>query len=428
MTASGTLPPFARRVLGIGSVRRFDYGPPVPVRPLSRRLLLLDPADVRHVLLGGEAGYRKTPRIASAAGRRRVGSGLISRSGEAHRERRRLLQPLLLRRAVERFRGRIAERVEAWTAERRDGERLDLAAAMAGLTRSALLSVLFGDDLTPAAEARLAEAIQARRVYTERLYHGRLPGRDRLPTPVVRAHRRAVRTLDAAVAEAIARRRAAGGGEDLVALLLAARSAEGEALTERDVRDEVLTFTSTGYETLGEALTWAAYLLARHPAVESRLHAALDAGSADRPDDSPWADYAGRILDETLRLYPPTWIFTRVPVAPDRLPSGAAVRPGDTLYVCPWILHRHPGHFPDPERFDPDRFATDRPERFAYLPFGDGPHRCIGEHLARMEAVLALGKIGRRLRLRSLDPRPAEPVGGVTLRPRGGLPVRVELR
>ena len=425
MTARGTLPPFARRVLGIGAVRSFEYGRPVPVRPGSRRKLLLDPADVRHVLLTVEAGYRKTPRIASEQGRRRVGSGLISRAGEAHRERRRLLQPLFLQRAVERFRGRIVGRVETWTAARADGERLDLAAEMAALTRSAILSVLFGEDLPQEAERRLSEAIVDRQRFTEHLYHGRLPGRDRLPTPIVRANRRAIGTLDAAVAETIALRRAAGGGEDLVALLL---EAGGGSLDDTDVRDEVLTFTSTGYETLGEALTWSAYLLARHPDVESRLQAAVDGAPPDEPGSASWTDLAGRVLDESLRLYPPTWIFSRVPVAADRLPSGADVGPGDTLYLCPWVLHRHPDHFPDPERFDPDRFAAARPERFAYLPFGDGPHRCIGEHLARMEGVVALGGIVRRLRLRPLDPRPAEPEGGITLRPRGGLPVEVELR
>jgi cytochrome P450 len=186
------------------------------------------------------------------------------------------------------------------------------------------------------------------------------------------------------------------------------------------VRDEVLTFTSTGYETLGDALTWAWYRIDRHPGAEAGLLDAIGAGRG--------AERAELLLTETMRLHPPTWIFARIPIATDELPRGGPVAAGDTLFICQYVLHRHPAHFPDPERFDPDRFATERPSRLAYLPFGDGAHKCIGEHLARLEGVRILVRVAPRLRLRLLAPDRVEPHGGITLTPRGGLPARVESR
>lgn len=125
----------------------------------------------------------------------------------------------------------------------------------------------------------------------------------------------------------------------------------------------------------------------------------------------------------------PTWIYARIPLAQDRLPSGARVAPGATLYVCPYLLHRHPHHYAEPERFDPRRFAAaGRSDRFVYLPFGDGPHRCLGENLARLAGVLVLARLAQRLRFELLGPDRVEPHGGITLTPKGGLPARVELR
>lgn len=427
----GELPRFARRTLGLFTRRRFPYDRLVPVRPFSSRYLLTRPEDVRHVLME-DGRYRKTPEITSDRGRERVGEGLLSRSGREHRERRRLLQRLFHRRAVRSHGTTVRDVVDEWIDRRTDGERLDLAEEMARLTRDVILRILFGAELGDATRREVSGAIATRRRYTEHLYHGRLPFRDRLPTPLARAHRRAVETLDEAVYGAIRRRRAGDAErDDLVSDLVSVTDREGRGLSDRDVRDEVLTFTSTGYETLGELLTWTWHLLARHPevarAVEEEIDAADDEpGAPDDPDrDRSLVD---GVLDESLRLYPPTWIYARIPVAGDRLPGGDEVEPGDTLYVCPWVLHRHPAHFPEPERFDPTRFLDGRPPRFVYLPFGDGPHRCLGEHLAVLEARAALTRIGRQLRFRPLDPGPVEPHGGVTLTPRGGLPVEVELR
>lgn len=426
----GRLPFFLRRTLGYLTRPRFEYDRLVRVRPLSPTYLLASPEDVRHVLVANAANYVKTPFLTGPRGRARAGRGLLTSTGEDHHRRRRLLQPLFHRPAVARFGPLLDDRIERWCDARRPGQELDLAAAMAGLTRSVILAVLLGDDLDDDRLDRLAGAIEARRRYTELVYHGRLPLRERLPTSTVRDHRRALATLDGQIRAAIDRRRRRPA-DDLIGDLVALRGPDGSALSDDEIRDEALTFTSTGYETLGDGLAWAWYLLDRHPAAAERLRAEVDALVGDRHPtvaDAGALDWTGAVLAESLRLYPPTWVYSRIPLADDVLPSGGRVGAGAELYVCPYVLHRHPTHFPDPERFDPGRFTGGaRPPRFAYLPFGDGPHICLGEHLARLEGTLALARLGRRFRFAVVDPDRVRPRAGLTLQPTG-LRVRVEPR
>lgn len=404
----------------------------VRLRPFSSAWFLTHPDDVHHVLVGGAENYEKTPLLTSASGRHRAGYGLLTSAGEEHLRQRRLLQPLFHRRAVRKFEAAIDDRTERWIRSVRPGTVIDLGAEMADLTKRVILSVIFGDDLTPDAEERLVRAIRERRAYTEYVYHGRLPRRDRLPTRFLRANRDAVATIDREVLAILARRRsrAADPGTeegDLLDGLLGATYTDGSRMTDTQIRDEILTLTSTGYETLGEALTWTWYRFALHPDEEARLREMIpDANGEGIPPAA--AEHAERVLAEVMRLHPPTWIFARVPVAEDVLPVGGRVAPGDTLLLCQYVLHRHPDAFPEPERFDPGRFADARPSRWAYLPFGDGAHKCIGEHLARLEGVRVLLRVIPRLRFRVEAPERVEPYGGITLRPWGGLHARVETR
>jgi cytochrome P450 len=442
-SSSVELPTHLRRQLGYLAPRRVSLDSRIRLRPFSSTWFLTHPEDVQHVLVTGAEKYVKTPFLTSPAGRRRAGGGLLTSTGEEHLRQRRLLQPLFHRRAVEKFESVIDDRAERWIRSIPPGSVIDLAAEMADLTQRVILSVLFGDDLASDAEDRLARAIRERRRYTEYVYHGRLPWRDRLPTRILRANRRAVETIDREVFAVLARRRAKSGAEgsvadgDLLDGLLAANYADGSRMTDAQIRDEVLTFTSTGYETLGEALTWTWYRLALHPDAEARLMEEI--GTAAEDGISPGAaEHAERVLSEVMRLHPPTWIFARIPIEDDDLPRGGAVEAGATLLFCQYVLHRHPAFFPDPERFDPERFDPERfdPERSSdgrpfrriYLPFGDGAHKCLGEHLARLEGVRILLRVTPRRRFRLLAPDRVESYGGITLRPRGGLPARVEAR
>lgn len=427
------LPRHLRRQLGLLTPRRVGLDRRIRLRPFSATWFLTHPDDIQHVLVTGAENYVKTPFLSGPGGRRRAGGGLLTSTGEEHLKQRRLLQPLFHRRAVMKFESAIDDRAARWIRSTRPGAVIDLAAEMADLTQRVILAVLFGDDLAPEAEERLARAIRVRRRYTEYVYHGRLPWRDRLPTRILRANRRAVETIDREVFAVLERRRArlatqrSEEDSDLLDGLLGATYADGSRMSDAQIRDEILTFTSTGYETLGEALTWTWYRLALHPEAEFRLLEEIGEVTGDSIPGRA-AEHAERVLSEAMRLHPPTWIFARIPIEDDDLPSGGTVNAGATLLICQYVLHRHPGVFPDPERFDPDRFADGRPLRWAYLPFGDGAHKCIGEHLARLEGVRVLLRLAPRLRFRLLEPDRVEPYGGITLRPRGGLPVRVEAR
>ncbi len=228
----------------------------------------------------------------------------------------------------------------------------------------------------------------------------------------------------------IAERRADGRDRgDLLSMLLAAQDAEdGAGMTDEEVRHEVMTLFAAGLETTANALTFAWYLLARHPEAEARLRAEAAALGGDPGlRDVARLPYAERVLNEALRLYPPGWMLARRCV--EELPLGGYVIPVDGLVLMPpYLMHRDPRFWPEPERFDPDRWAEGGgapPHRFSYFPFGAGPRKCIGASFAAIEATLLLAVIARRVRLEALSDEPLELQPQITLRPRGGLPMRV---
>jgi cytochrome P450 len=259
----------------------------------------------------------------------------------------------------------------------------------------------------------------------------------RVPTPRNRRFRAALRTVDRAVYSIIAERRRGGGDEeDLLALLMEARDEEtGESMGDKQLRDEVITLFLAGHETTANALSWAFYLLATHPDAEERLRAELaevlgaeDDFRVPTLEDLPRLPYAKMVVDETLRLYPPAWITNRQAIADDEI-LGHRIPAGAFVMLSPYVLHRHPDYWTEPDAFDPERFApgqgNGRP-RFAYFPFGGGPRQCIGQSMALVEAQLVLATVLGSCRLRPASDKPVEAEALATLRPRGGLPMTVE--
>jgi cytochrome P450 len=217
----------------------------------------------------------------------------------------------------------------------------------------------------------------------------------------------------------------------MLSLLLQAHYDDGTRMTDQQVRDEVVTLFVSGSETNGEALTWTCWLLTQHPEVESRVRDEVDRVLGDRPacaGDLPNLTYTNMVLAESMRLYPPTWLFVRVAVDDDTLPGGAVIPAGAKIYLSQYVMHRHPRFFPDPDRFDPERFAEDARRTIpqcAYFPFGAGVRLCIGEHLARMESALTLASIVQRVRLAAMPQPPPDPQPRMTLRPRRPIRLRV---
>jgi len=226
------------------------------------------------------------------------------------------------------------------------------------------------------------------------------------------------------------------GRRDLVWRLVHARErADGgdDGLSDAELRDEIITLAATSY-TILRPLTWVWYLLALHPWAERRLHAEIDAVLGDRlptAQDLPKLDYVRQLLDETMRLYPPLPVMILRTAAADDIVCGRRIARKSTVAIMPWVLHRHRKLWQDPDRFDPERFAPGNVaarSRYAYLPFGIGPHICIGAQLATTQMVLALAMLAQRFRFRLVPGQHIEPTAWINLRPSRGIRVALEPR
>jgi cytochrome P450 len=401
-----------------------ESGAVVRCRLSGTGYLLNAPEDIRHVLVRNAANYVKARRASGGRAAYPRPHSLLTSEGAEHRRKRRALQRLFRQRLVElvvaRSRVNAGRLVDSWE----EGTQVQVHAAMTALAQRNILETLLGPIEEPRLAA-LAAASAARRRAFEGLFFSLLPFPDYVPHARNRRHRAATRSLRAAVAEEIATRRAATERrDDLLSMLMDATYEDGAELTEQELTDEVLTISLTGFDSVSEGLTWTLYLLARHPEVDVAVASEAHGGESD-PVRLPVATSA---VKESLRLYPPTWLYVRLAREDDRLPGGVRVPAGAKVYLCPFVVHRDARHWPEPERFNPRRFANgaaDGRQRYAYFPFGGGPHVCIGETLAMSQIVTVLAEVTRRWRLELARPgQIVQPEGGLSLRPRSGLWMR----
>ena len=257
----------------------------------------------------------------------------------------------------------------------------------------------------------------------------------RVPTPRNRRFLAARATLDEIVYGIISgRRRSPGEHEDLLALLMEARDEDtGEGMSDKQLRDEVITLFLAGHETTANALTWASYLLSTHVAVARRLQAEVDealGGRIPAASDLSRLPYTRMVIDETLRLYPPAWITNRRAIEDDTV-CGYRIPADATVSISPYVTHRDPRLWENPEGFDPDRFSPERAAgrpHYAYFPFGGGPRQCIGKGFALMEATLVLALLYQRCEMHLVPGRKVETMALATLRPRYGMWMRAHPR
>ena len=394
----------------------------------GRRLVLLGhPDHVRDVLLTHASKVEKGPALQST--RVLLGDGLLTSEGAVHLEHRRRLQPAFHRGELLRYAPGMVRHAQARSDALRAGETVDLARVMMQLTLGIVAEALFGDDLRTEASRigdALTEALGAFRSLSLPL------GGLLLALPLRRARRfRAARAeLESAVASLVQRH--PGSRDDLLGTLLEARDAG--AFDDRAVRDEVMTLMLAGHETTALALTWAFHLLALRPDVERSLHAELDRVVGARPpvaEDLEALTVVRGVIGESLRLFPPAWVIGRRVLEPLPLTGGPVLPPRTIAVVSPWGLHRDARFWPDPERVDPGRWTAEARatrHRQAFIGFGAGNRACIGEGFAWNEAILVLATLASRWRFEPVEPGPVTPEASVTLRPRGGLRVRVEAR
>lgn len=404
---------------------------------LGKRTLLvaLHPDAVEQVLLTDKDSYGKRSTYDNI--RVLVGDGILTTEGEPWRRERRIAQPSFNRGSIAALAGKMtsltARMLDGWSRRLRVGDEFDIYPELLGLAMEIIGETLFSLDM----RGDIDESAHAFTVALEQLSsRGNQMVQPPLhwPTPGNLRLRKALRTLDDVVYGIIARRRADGAhGDDLLTAYLNARDERGEPLPPRLIRDEVTTFFLAGHETTALALAWTFYLLGTHPAATERLLAEVDGlgGRTPTAEDAMNAlPYTRAVFQEAMRLYPPVWSGGRDIIADTEL-AGHRVRAGDCVIYVPYLMHRDPRFWDDPERFDPERFvASHTPARhkWAYMPFSVGPRMCIGNHFSLLEGTLVLAMIAQRFRF-SLSPRARiVPEFQITMRPRHGVLTRVEAR
>lgn len=418
-----------------GPVARLKLG------PLTYHLVS-DPTLIAEVLQVRPSNYLRDTR-SSRRVRMVTGESLLTSEGTAWRQQRQAVQPIFHHRNLMDL-GRtmltvVDQACGDWERAAATGATLDLVTEMSRLSFAVAGRCLLGAEV----QARVGEVEAAFPVLLDELFR-RTSGVANLPLwlPLPRhlAFRRSLAAIHRIVADIIADHRRAGVGSrpatvDLLGLLLQARTEQGAPLSDEDLRNHVVTFLLAGHETTASALTWAFALLATTPAelehVQTELdRVAFDARETGAIETLPQLEQISAVLQETLRLYPSIWIAERRVVETDDL-GGWRIPAGSAVVVAPYVVHRQPGRWDQPEVFRPARFRTGEPPlllRDGYLPFGAGPHTCIGQHFALMEAKVILATLLSRFRVTLLEGALPAPLGGITLRPSVAVPIRVERR
>jgi len=412
-----------------------EHGDVVRLRLVQTVHFINHPELFRHVLQENHRNYTKGfgyDRMEPL-----VGKGLLTSEGELWRRQRKLVQPAFHRQRIAAFADLMARHTAAML-ERWDalpaGETIDVHAQMMQLAFAIVGDALFSIDLTNEAAAAGEAFAQALAIIDER-FQSMFVGPAWWPSASNRRLRAATGVLDELVNGIVSRRRREGTEhDDLLGMLMSARDETGgAAMDERQLRDEVVTMILAGHETTANTLTWLWWLLAQNPLARTRLEAEADAALGHRRAtlaDVSALPYTAMAIEETLRLYPPVWLFGRRAIADDtlgdyRIPAGGA------LFLSPYLAHRDPRFWPDPERFDPERFTAEavaqRP-RFAHFPFALGPRMCVGAAFASMEMTIVAAMVAARYRLDALPGHRVEPDPRLTLRPRDGLPMRLQRR
>ena len=413
------------------------HGDLVEIRLGTRpAFVLCHPDLVRRVLTDfrgfDRAGYGYE-RVRAA-----MGNGLATAGHQDHRRQRLVMQPAFRHEHLRGYVAVMSQEITTTLGNWPDGEVIDLVEEMFTLTTTVALRALFSSRLDPDQAERLRRAFDVflRGIYARAAL--RLAGR--LPTPGNRRYARAVTYWRAQVGELIDACRQAGADTgshedrgdpiDLMSRLLAARDEQGQGLSAAELADQVAVIMLAGGETTSSAVAWSWHLLAGHPDIAAALHAEADAVLGHDVagwDHLPRLDLTARVVREALRLYPPGWIIPRVCTGPVTL-AGRTLPAGSIVVFSPYVLHRRPDLYPDPHRFDPDRWLTPAPElRASYLPFGAGATRCIGEEFGLAEATLIVASIAARW---TLTPEPGStvaPAARAVLVPRT-LPVRLAAR
>lgn len=419
---------FQRDPLGL-LVEVLQEGDVVSLRSGEKRpsIIVNSPEFIHEILVGKEAYFRKGR--SSDVLRRTIGDGLLTSEKAEHRRQKKYLTPAFYKERIQAYARIVTEESQRTIGSLKDGQPVDLHDEMMRLTLSVIAKGMFATDVE-ARKKELADAVDIAIRQSARTLFFPVIIPFGVPTRGHRVHKRAIRTLESVVWEAIAdaRKRPGRYEESLLGLLLDMKDEEGVPITDTEVRDQLMTMLIAGHETTANALVWAWYAIDREPSVAAKFHGEIESqGQSGSPAFERYRKlaYTQQIVQETLRLYPPAWTILReaereVEMLGENFPAGSS------FLISPYAVHRNPHVFGDPYAFRPERFAEEssRWPRFAYFPFGGGSRGCIGSQFAMMEATLILAELGRAFRFERTTEAEAVPEPLISLRVKGGLRMR----
>lgn len=422
----GPLPFFQNLAAQYGDISYFRLGP-------QEAFFVNHPDYIRDVLVTNSAVFHKG--LALQRAKRLLGEGLLTSEDDFHRRQRRLAQPAFHRARIASYAGVMTDYASETEALWQDGDTVDVSAEMMRLTLGIVGKTLFDADVVSDAQ----EVGEAMTVVMDIFNTITIPFfelLEKLPLPQLRRFDSAKVKLDAIIYRLIEERRRSGEDRgDLLSMLLLAQDTEvdGGAMTNEQLRDELMTIFLAGHETTANALTWTWYLLSQNPAAEAGLHEELDRVLGDRVpafDDVGKLKYTEMVLAESMRLYPPAWALGRLAMKDFEI-GGYRVPAKSLVLMSQFVMHRDPRYFADPLKFEPGRWtpaARDSRPQFSYFPFGGGPRRCIGEGFAWMEGILLIASLAQRWQLRLVANHPVALKPVITLRPKHGMRMIVTKR
>lgn len=391
--------------------------------------LINHPDGIKHVLQDNYQNYHKGIGLAHA--KSLLGEGLLTSEGEFWLRQRRLMEPIFDTQRITKFATVMADAAESmlerWQTYAKNNETLDIASEMMHLTLGILARTLFSTDISSKAdEMDYAFTLAIKQAIHRMIALVDLP--ERIPTPRNLRFQKALRTLDEVVYGMISerQRRKKDTGDLLSMLLLAHDEETGKSMSDKQLRDQVMTVLLVGHETTAIALTWTWYLLSLNPIVERQLHSELSevlGGRTPTFKDLRDLKYTKMVIEESMRLYPPVWLIPRKAVEDDEI-RGYYIPAGSGVLVSPYSMHRHPEFWENPEGFDPERFTAERwagRPHYAYFPFGGGPRYCIGRSFSVIEASLIVAIVAQKYCLHLVPGHPVKREPLLTLRPCQGV-------
>jgi cytochrome P450 len=393
------------------------------------------PDFVRDILVTRQGNFVKSRMLQRA--RVLLGEGLLTSEGQFHLRQRRMVQPAFHRDRLAGYAAIMSEYAARKREQWRAGETLDVADEMMRLTLAVVGKTLFSADVESEA-GEIGSALTSVLKMFDMLMLPFSEYFEKLPFPAIKRFEKGRDTLDRIIYRMIAERRASGEDKgDLLSMLLMSQDEEAtdadRTMSDKQVRDEALTLFLAGHETTANALTWTWYLLSQNPGCEARLHQEIDEvlnGRTPGFDDFPNLRYTEMVVAESMRLYPPAWGVGRMAIENFEI-GGIEVPAKSICILSPYVMHRTPAYYPDPERFDPERWTPEarqaRP-KFSYFPFGGGARVCIGERFAWLEGVLILATLAQKWKLRLVPGHPVEILPLITLRTKHGMKMTVEAR